>query len=300
MIIMIEMITYLSSQSSSKPDSLTASLLVASQPPVVTVRTNMYYIYLLKKFSLPRFVQQLSSAVSITLCYEHNCPMPLRAGNIDLTDPAASNVLDSLEVSDPHVWDAESIESYDHAPPLHRVYEDLEAALPSSIGHFEEVRMRHKEPIMSSSRGISSRNISVKGQRAGASSRPTVAKQRPKHYKRPTASKFCHICARKSSNVAVAVCSRIEQGLCRKVVCEYCFEKYGWDREALDVAKRMQEKEGRDVGPCKGRKRAWECPHCRGQCVAKAQCNTYGKINYKRHLKLRRKRSGETGGGTRH
>lgn len=226
--------------------------------------------------------------------------MPLKAGNIDLTDPVASNVLDSLEVSDPHVWDAESIGSYDYAPPLNRVLEDLEAALPSSNGHFEDVRIRQKEPILSSSRGISPKNGSVKSQRTEASSRSTVTKQRPKHYKRPTASKFCHICARKSSNVTVAVCSRIEEGLCRKVVCEYCFEKYGWDREALDVAKRVQEKEGKNVGPCKGRKRFWECPHCRGQCVAKAQCNTYGKINYKRHLKLRRKRNGEMGGGTYH
>jgi len=115
--------------------------------------------------------------------------------------------------------------------------------------------------------------------------RSTVAKQRPKQYKRPTPSKFCHVCGRKSHNVTVAVCARIEDGMCRKVVCEFCFDKYGWDRSVLDQA-------GAKAGVVLGgvRTSRWTCTHCRGRCVAKAQCNTYGRTNYKRHLKLRQRR----------
>lgn len=96
----------------------------------------------------------------------------------------------------------------------------------------------------------------------------------------------------------VAVCSKIEDGLCRKVVCEFCFDKYGWDRTVLDDVKRAKEqaKNGGEVQPLKGRKRRWQCPHCLGICVAKAQCNTYGKTNYKRHLKLRSRRTDKGAG----
>lgn len=105
--------------------------------------------------------------------------------------------------------------------------------------------------------------------------RSTVAKQRPKQWKRPTPSKFCHVCGRKSHTVQVVVCSRIEDGMCRKVVCKYCMEKYEWDVEVLS----------NEI-----KRKSWICPHCTNGCVAKAQCNTYGKTNYKRHLKLRKRR----------
>lgn len=235
--------------------------------------------------------------------------MPLKAGLFDLSALQEANLLDSIEVSDAHVWDEESTTKVDGVPPLNCALDDL---MPNTYQMDGQSRalMRHRSEYVTSGRFMGSgsgRPPSTSGYlnkcqpssrgsgrtHAGSERHSTVAKQRPKQYKRPTASRFCHVCGRKSSNVAVAVCSRIEQGLCRKVVCEFCFDKYGWDREALDVAKRMQEKEGKDVEPLKGRKRVWECPHCLGKCVEKAQCNTYGKINYKRHLRLRSKRDGE-------
>lgn len=102
---------------------------------------------------------------------------------------------------------------------------------------------------------------------------PTVSKQRPKQYKRPTPSKFCHVCGRKTANVPVAICRRITEGMCRKVVCRCCFEKYGWDLHDMTSGD-------------------WVCTHCRDTCVARAQCNIYGRTNYKRHLRLRRRRVG--------
>lgn len=140
-------------------------------------------------------------------------------------------------------------------------------------------------PTTSASASTASASLPPKGRRQRVNdcfpAFPRVSRQRPKQYKRPTPSKFCHVCGRKSENIQVAVCSRIEQGMCRKVVCKCCFGKYGWDEDVLhDEAKR----------------RKWSCPHCEGRCVSKAQCNTYGKTNYKRHLKLRRRRAGRDDG----
>lgn len=218
--------------------------------------------------------------------------MPIRAGNIDLSDTNTPEpiVLDPLEVADPHVWDSESVVLYDQVPSLSRALEDLDASLPTLDEHQKAIKTRREETAASGSAGIASGTIPAKSRKSEHSHRPTVLKQRLRHYKRPTASKFCHICARKSANVPVVVCSRIEEGLCQKVVCEYCLNKYGWGHEGLDTIRRLQETGRKDVGPRNERKRAWVCPHCRGMCVARAQCNTYGRVNHKRHLKLRRKR----------
>lgn len=216
---------------------------------------------------------------------------PIRAGNIDLSDTNAPEpvVLDSLEVPNPHVWDAESVVLYDRAPPLSRALEDLDASLPTLDAHQKTIRTRHEETAASAPHNVVSGKES-NGQDTGYSHRSAFVKQRLRHYKRPTASKFCHICARKSVNVPVVVCSRIEEGLCQKVVCEYCLKKYGWGQEKLDPTLRLQETESWDVGSRNEWKRMWICPHCSGKCVARAQCNTYGRVNHRRHLKLRRKR----------
>lgn len=104
---------------------------------------------------------------------------------------------------------------------------------------------------------------------------PAPPTQRPKQYKKATPSRFCHVCGRKSANIRVAICGRIARGLCRKVICELCFKRYGWDATNLLDA---------PPNPC------WQCPHCTGMCVPKAQCNTYKRTNLKRHLALRERR----------
>lgn len=233
-----------------------------------------------------------------SLCSSAVRKMPIRAGNIDLSDAITPEpiVLDPLEVLDPHVWDAEPVTLYDQVPPLTKALEELEASLSNLDTHRKVVKIRREEPAPLEPCGVVPCGTPTRSRKTGQSCKSTVVKQRLRHYKRPTASKFCHVCARKSTNVPVVVCSRIEEGLCRKVVCEYCLQKYGWQGEAHGATRRTQEIEGMNVDSCRERKGVWVCPHCSGQCVARAQCNTYGKVNYRRHLKLRRKKDGASAG----
>lgn len=245
--------------------------------------------------------------------------MPRGNGLLHLHDPNHHTVLDRLEVSDPHVWDEDSMLLYDHAPPLpmKSVLDDFGLGTTSShlTTHTKNLKRQRPESLsstadgvstVSSRRGFSHASKSMKDIRLLRQDKKKTekedqflirhdGKQKPKHYKKPTASKFCHICGRKSCKVTMAVCSRIEEGLCRKVICEHCFTKYNYDRRVIEEAKRIRAKGGKDADVIKQRKTYWECPHCTGKCVPKAQCNTYGKTNYKRHLKLRSRRSEKEG-----
>lgn len=78
-------------------------------------------------------------------------------------------------------------------------------------------------------------------------------------------AQFCHLCWRSTQRVNVVVCSNILFSSCRKIVCEKCFEKFGWDWAAA-----TSEREH------------WICTHCRGSCPGKAQCYVYGRTNEKR------------------
>lgn len=98
----------------------------------------------------------------------------------------------------------------------------------------------------------------------------TRGARRPKRYKSATPSRFCHVCGRKAATTRVALCGRLIDGLCRKVVCERCIIKYNWEKDA-PVGKNTPDKN-------------WSCPHCRGVCVPKASCSTYERINSKRKL----------------
>lgn len=63
-------------------------------------------------------------------------------------------------------------------------------------------------------------------------------------------SRFCHICLRRAERVALLGCSRLGRG-CRKVICERCFTRFGWDWET--AARSGSE---------------WTCTHCRNVYVA--------------------------------
>lgn len=88
-------------------------------------------------------------------------------------------------------------------------------------------------------------------------------KRRAAKFDKPVPSRFCHVCSRTPKNVRLAVCTRIQQGTCRKVICEKCFAKYGYGR--FESALRMDSQ--------------WLCPHCQGCCPDRAQCRTYQRIN---------------------
>jgi hypothetical protein len=59
-------------------------------------------------------------------------------------------------------------------------------------------------------------------------------------------SRFCHICLRRAGRVTLLACGNTVEGSCRKVVCEKCFETFGWDWRAALEPNSM-----------------WTCTHCR-------------------------------------
>lgn len=97
-------------------------------------------------------------------------------------------------------------------------------------------------------------------------------------------SRFCHVCGRKGGDGAgkLAICGRIQKAECRKVVCEICLGKHGWNVSALRT--NCAEKAISDIDG------SWQCPHCDNACGEYAQCATYRRTNHKRHLMLREKK----------
>lgn len=103
------------------------------------------------------------------------------------------------------------------------------------------------------------------------------------------ASRFCHVCGRKRGNGPgrAAVCGRIKTRECRKTVCAHCLGKRAveWGIEALVLnGAHLAVSEVGDE---------WECPHCRRLCGDKAQCATYRKTNWRRHVLLMKRKARE-------
>jgi hypothetical protein len=61
-------------------------------------------------------------------------------------------------------------------------------------------------------------------------------------------SRFCHICLRRAERVALLSCGNSHSGTCRKVVCEKCFDVFGWNWAAACAMKE-----------------SWICTHCRDE-----------------------------------
>ena len=89
-----------------------------------------------------------------------------------------------------------------------------------------------------------------------------------KFYANATPSSHCHVCARTAKSVKFAICSRLQAGLCRKVICDKCFGRFGWNWEnAINDPN-------------------WVCPHCRDACPpGRSQCFIYARVNRKRETK---------------
>lgn len=232
-------------------------------------------------------------------------PMSYRSSHQRRTD-VMSGVLDMSETSlalldaDLEVREAPEADVWDPARTPRVCYDrcsELDALIPP-IGPEVPRSVKRGRPESSASQSVhSSRSSATPNTRLPLPDLSTVKKQRPKQYKRREPSRFCHLCGRRSPNVPMAICSRVMDGMCRKVVCEYCFQKHGWDRAVIDDAKRVRERNGSELDTVRGRKTVWECPHCQGKCGYKAQCKTYGRTNYKRHLRLKDKRN-EQGAST--
>lgn len=113
-----------------------------------------------------------------------------------------------------------------------------------------------------------------------------------KRYKLTQPSKFCHVCVRSGDQVRLAPCANVTSGLCRKAVCEKCFEKHGFAHEwttasyNYNIIGEMNNRI-RDTLP----EHAWTCFHCRSQCPPTAQCKIYARTNKRRHNQLKQKKA---------
>lgn len=142
-------------------------------------------------------------------------------------------------------------------PTLHSPYPTAPALSPCSIRDVSTTFTRNTQP--------SCTTPTTPERRARSKT-----SRKPKTYTKPVASRFCHICSRTPRRGhSAAVCSRMAQGLCRKIVCEQCFREQGWDFEATQQNPSL-----------------WRCPHCTDTCPARSQCHIYNRIN------ARRKRNG--------
>mmetsp|Transcript_9991 Transcript_9991/g.26641 ORF Transcript_9991/g.26641 Transcript_9991/m.26641 type:complete len:497 (+) Transcript_9991:151-1641(+) len=94
-----------------------------------------------------------------------------------------------------------------------------------------------------------------KAAEALVATRPPDRAKRLKLYHSHSPADCCHLCARRVSEVRVAVCCNFQKQLCRKVVCELCFH----------VSKR-------DFDAARLHNADWQCPHCLQECPDHAQC----------------------------
>jgi hypothetical protein len=93
----------------------------------------------------------------------------------------------------------------------------------------------------------------------------TIGRAFKKYYANATPSAHCHCCARTSRSALFMVCSRLREGLCRKVICNKCFLKNGWNWQEA-----TQDKN-------------WTCTHCRDSCPkGGSQCFIYSRVNQRR------------------
>lgn len=94
----------------------------------------------------------------------------------------------------------------------------------------------------------------------------SLSKRRARTYFAAKPSKYCHICAQtRRKNQGVLVCMRNKEGRCRKMVCERCLRRFGYDYDTL-----------------KNNASEWLCPHCDDVCPKVSQCHIYNRINSKR------------------
>ncbi|KAA8498578.1 hypothetical protein FVE85_6163 [Porphyridium purpureum] len=130
-------------------------------------------------------------------------------------------------------------------------------------GRVEKPKVPRKKPASKPEKAELVKDASVLKELEQLASKPKI-----RRYSNSTASRFCHICARSMDSVRAISCFNTLFGVCRKIICEKCFEQYGWDWEAAS-------KPGA----------RWSCAHCKGICPERAQCNTYKRTNQRRRLK---------------
>jgi hypothetical protein len=125
-------------------------------------------------------------------------------------------------------------------------------------------------PVHSFDGGLALAHYSVKETASSSSPQSslpghTIGRAFKKYYANATPSAHCHCCARTSRSALFMVCTRLRDGLCRKVICNKCFLKNGWNWQEA-----AQDKN-------------WTCTHCRDACPkGGSQCFIYSRVNQRR------------------
>lgn len=105
-------------------------------------------------------------------------------------------------------------------------------------------------------------------------------------------SKFCHICVRSGEQVTLVPCANVVGSVCRKAVCQKCFDKHGFAHEWANACKNREIIRQMHCGQLdRLPENVWTCLHCRQICPATAQCKIYARTNRRRHLILKQRKA---------
>lgn len=137
----------------------------------------------------------------------------------------------------------------------------LQPNTPSPLGHQNSIHTPLFAPVVTSFPSSPSEH---------SPSPIHVPALKKKRFRRAVPSTHCHICCRPSRSVPVAICANINDGTCRKVICNLCVNEYNlgvW--EHITTPNTM-----------------WQCTHCVDACsnISRAQCFVYSRTNLKRKL----------------
>lgn len=158
-----------------------------------------------------------------------------------------------------------------HQQPIYLTPPSNQLSLTSTPSVLPSVPSSHPQPtVLAPASSHTALSVPISAQVSASSIAVPHTPRRParkKRYHDAVPSTHCHICCRPSTAVAMAICSNIKEGTCRKVVCHRCITDNGWDwQEAISDHSK------------------WICPHCTDNCrqVPRAQCWVYMRTNSRR------------------
>lgn len=134
--------------------------------------------------------------------------------------------------------------------------------------------------------------LTVHGPKVCSKRKASSSKSVSKRGKVTQPSKFCHVCVRSGEQVTLAPCANVIGSLCRKAICQKCFDKHGIRQEWTSACEnreiiRQIHAGIRDRLP----DNVWTCLHCRQSCPQSAQCKIYARTNKRRHMILKQRKA---------
>lgn len=196
-------------------------------------------------------------------------PAPSRPSQLSMSDVSTSPSSSMADITEPELSPNNSCQHFHPNPPTNEAYPLVNSVHSGQpLNHFNA-----PSPVVSKCEAVRAVQ-STKEPYVDAISSPVGLRgkskmRKTKTYARAVASQFCHICSRRPRRGhRVLTCRRLQQGMCRKIVCERCAVEEGW---SLDNAS-SSDLQSQD----------WLCPHCTGECPPRSQCHVYNRVNARR------------------